>query len=71
VRDDLRRNRLTVFFRLLLAIPPLVWLAIPPALVSGVLNCLTELLAFLGWFVCLVLGRMLTDRYPSLNVGLD
>jgi hypothetical protein len=180
VDDDLRRNRLTVFFRLLLAIPPFVWvglwgfasvfallaawiaalvggrvpaglhrflasfvryqthvfayvslvadpfpgfsgsaaypvtvtvappaaqgrlgvcfrllLAIPAALISGVLNYLTELLAFFGWFVCLALGRMpegmrnllafsvryhaqtqayeylLTDRYPSLNVGLE
>jgi hypothetical protein len=180
VTDDLRRSRLTVFFRLLLAIPPLIWaalwgflsvfaliaawlaalvtgrvptglhgflaafvryqthvfayvslvadpfpgfsgsaaypvtveiappgeqgrlgvffrflLAIPAALISGVLNYLTEILAFFGWFVCLVLGRMpegmrnllafsvryhaqtqayeylLTDRYPSLNVGLE
>jgi hypothetical protein len=81
------QGRLGVFFRLLLAIPA--------ALISGVLNYLTELLAFFGWFVCLVLGRMpegmrnllafsvryhaqtqgyeylLTDRYPSLNVGLE
>jgi len=180
VADDLRRNRLTVFFRLLLAIPPLVWvglwglaaffvliaawfaalvtrrvpaglhrflaafvryqthvfaylslvadpfpgfsgsapypvtvtidppveqgrlgvffrllLAIPAALISGVLNYLTELLAFFAWFVCLAIGRMpegmrnllafsvryhaqtqayeylLTERYPSLNVGLE
>jgi len=28
VRDDLRRSRLTVFFRLILAIPHLVWLAV-------------------------------------------
>src|SRR5690606_24946810 len=28
VADDLRRNRLTVFFRLLLALPHLVWLAL-------------------------------------------
>jgi Domain of unknown function (DUF4389) len=28
VRDDLRRNRLTVFFRLLLAIPHLIWITL-------------------------------------------
>jgi hypothetical protein len=40
VDDDLRRSRLTVFFRLLLAIPHLVWLALwtVPALVAGILN---------------------------------
>ncbi len=143
VTDDLRRNRLTVFFRLLLAIPPFVWmlvwsipvvfaliaawfaalvtgrvpaglhrflasflryqvhvyayatlvadpfpgfsgsayypvtvtveppveqgragvffrllLALPAAIVSGVLNYLTEVVAFFAWFVCLALGRM-------------
>jgi hypothetical protein len=81
-----RQNRLTVFFRILLALPAL--------LLSGVLNYLTELVAFFAWFVCLALGRMpegmrnllafsvryhaqttgyvylLTERYPSLNVGL-
>ena len=81
-----RQNRLTVFFRILLAIPAL--------LLSGVMNYLTELLALFAWFVCLALGRMpegmrnllafsvryhaqttayvylLTERYPSLNVGL-
>jgi hypothetical protein len=40
VEDDLRRSRLTVFFRLLLAIPHLVWLALWTvlAIVAGVLN---------------------------------
>lgn len=81
-----RQNRLLVFFRVLIALPAL--------LLSGVLNYLTELLAFFAWFVCLALGRMpegmrnllafsvryhaqtqgyvflLTERYPSLNVGL-
>jgi hypothetical protein len=27
VEDDLKRNRLTVFFRLLLAIPQLIWIS--------------------------------------------
>jgi Domain of unknown function (DUF4389) len=81
------QGRLGVFFRLLLALPA--------AIVSGVLNYLTEVVAFFAWFVCLALGRMpegmrnllafsvryhaqtqayeylLTDRYPSLNVGLE
>jgi Domain of unknown function (DUF4389) len=80
------QGRLGVFFRLLLSLPAI--------LISGVLNYLTELLAFFAWFICLVLGRMpegmrnllafsvryhaqtqayqylLTDRYPSLNVGV-
>src|SRR5919198_470369 len=40
VTDDLRRSRLTVFFRLLLAIPHLVWLALLgiAALVVAFLN---------------------------------
>jgi hypothetical protein len=81
------QSRLTVFFRVILAIPAL--------LVSGVMNYLVEILAFFAWFVCLALGRMpegmrnllaftiryhaqtyayiylVTDRYPSLNVGLS
>jgi hypothetical protein len=46
VDDDLRRSRLTVFFRLLLAIPHLVWLAAwtVAALVAGVLNWFAVLL---------------------------
>ena len=81
------QGRLTVFFRLLLAIPA--------AFISSALNSLTEVLVFFAWFVCLALGRMpegmrnllafsvryhaqtqayetlLTGRYPSLNVGLE
>ena len=80
------QNRLTVFFRLLLAIPAIV--------ISGVMNYLIEILAFFAWFVCLALGRMpegmrnllaftiryhaqtqaytslLTAQHPSFNVGL-
>lgn len=49
VDDDLRRSRLTVFFRLLLAIPHLVWLAVWTvlALVAGILN----------WFAVLITAR--------------
>jgi hypothetical protein len=50
VSDDFRRSRLTVFFRLLLALPHFVWL---------VLWGLVALLAGIaGWFSALVLGRL-------------
>ena len=47
--DDLRRSRLTVFFRLLLALPHIVWLALwtVAALVAAVVQ----------WFVAVVRGR--------------
>lgn len=77
-----KQSRLTVFFRILLAIPAL--------LLSYVFRAVNQLVAFLGWFYCLVTGRMhrgmrdmsawmlryelqtyaylmlLTGRYPSL-----
>lgn len=48
--DDLRRSRLTVFFRLLLALPLIVWLVLwtVAAIVVG----------FVGWLVTLVLARL-------------
>jgi hypothetical protein len=49
VNDDLRRNRLTVFFRLLLAIPHLIWLVL-----WGIVAILA---AVLNWFATLVTGR--------------
>jgi Domain of unknown function (DUF4389) len=49
VEDDLRRNRLTVFFRLLLAIPHFVWF---------MLWGIVALLALIAnWFATLVRGR--------------
>jgi hypothetical protein len=49
VTDDLRRNRLTVFFRLILAIPHIVWLY------------LWSIVAFfaivVNWFATLITGR--------------
>jgi hypothetical protein len=47
--DDLRRSRLSVFFRLLLAVPHLVWLLLwtIPALLAGIAN----------WLFTLVMGR--------------
>jgi hypothetical protein len=50
VDDDLRRNRLTVFFRLLLAIPQVIWL--------GIWGIVVELTLILAWFVALVMGRL-------------
>lgn len=77
------QSRLTVFFRLLLAIPA--------ALLAYVFRIVNTLVAFFGWFYCLVMGRMhegmrdlsawmfafemqtycyvflLTGRYPSFS----
>ena len=49
VRDDLLRSRLTVFFRLLLAIPHLIWLSLwgTVALVAVLVN----------WFATLIAGQ--------------
>jgi hypothetical protein len=79
------QNRLTIFFRLLLAIPAF--------LLAYVFRMLMGVLAFIGWFYALATGRMsegienlgnfalryeaqtlgysllLTDRYPSLGGG--
>jgi hypothetical protein len=81
------QNRLTVFFRLILAIPAFV--------VTYILSQLNQLLAIFSWFVALILGRvpeglrnfaalairietqtygyvlLLTGRYPSFNVGVE
>jgi Domain of unknown function (DUF4389) len=81
-----RQNRLTVFFRWILAVPAL--------LLAYVLGYLNQLLAVFSWFIALVLGRvpeglrnfaalairietqtyaylmLLTGRYPSFNVGV-
>jgi hypothetical protein len=81
------QNRLTVFFRVILAIPALF--------VTNILSHLSELLAIFSWFIALVTGRvpeglrnfaalalrfetqtyayvlLLTGRYPSLNVGIE
>ncbi len=50
VTDDLRRNRLTVFFRLLLAIPQLIWM-----LIWAVITFLAWIVA---WFAALFMGRV-------------
>jgi hypothetical protein len=48
--DDLQRSRLTVFFRFLLALPHLVWL--------GLWGIAAVLVAFGGWLVALLTGRV-------------
>jgi hypothetical protein len=50
VSDDLRRSRLTVFFRLLLALPHFVWLLL--------WSFLMVFVAIAAWVVGLVLGRL-------------
>jgi uncharacterized protein DUF4389 len=49
VTDDLQRNRLTVFFRLILAIPHVIWL-----LLWGIV---AMLVAIVNWFATLVKGE--------------
>jgi hypothetical protein len=60
VTDDLKRSRLTVFFRLLLAIPHLVWLMIWGIAASIVI--------VLSWFAALFAGRV-PDGLHSFNAG--
>ena len=50
VTDDLKRSRLGVLFRWLLAIPAWIF--------AGVLGYALTLLAFGGWFVAIILGRL-------------
>lgn len=50
VDDDLRRNRLTVFFRLLLVIPHLIWLVL--------WTLVAFLAAFVGWIAAIFMGRL-------------
>jgi hypothetical protein len=50
VTDDLRRSRLTVFFRLLLAIPHLI--------VLYLLGIVLEFLLFVAWIIAVILGRL-------------
>jgi len=83
IEAALPQSRLTVFFRLLLAVPALV--------LSYVFRIVNNVVAFFGWFYCLIFGRMnrgmrdlsawmlryevqtyayvllLTGRYPSLG----
>lgn len=57
--DDLRRSRLTVFFRLLLAIPHFIWLLLWSVAVAVV--------AVIGWVVALLLGRLPAGLHRFLS----
>lgn len=59
VTDALRRSRLTVFFRLLLAIPHLVWLTLWSALAAPAVLA--------GWLAALVTGRLPTPLHRFLT----
>jgi len=50
VTDDLKRNRLTVFFRLLLAIPQSIWLTI--------WGIVVQIAVIVAWFAALFTGRV-------------
>ena len=50
IRDNLRRSRLTVFFRLLLAIPHFIW--------WGLWTVGVFFVAIVGWLIALVTGRL-------------
>jgi Domain of unknown function (DUF4389) len=65
VDDDLRRSRLTVFFRLLLAFPHLVWLVLWTVAVIAV--------TIVNWFITLVAGRSpeAFHRFVSAFVRYD
>ena len=50
VDDDLRRNRVTVFFRLLLAIPQLIWLYF--------FGIVAAFAVFFAWIIAVFTGRL-------------
>jgi Domain of unknown function (DUF4389) len=50
VDDDLKRNRLTVFFRLLLAIPQAIWL--------GIWGIFVYIAMLIAWVAALFMGRV-------------
>jgi hypothetical protein len=55
LEDDGRRSRLTVFFRLLLAIPHLIW--------ASLWGYAVYVAVFIGWFCALVIGRLPTPLH--------
>jgi len=58
VDDDLRRSRLTVFFRLLLAIPQEIWL--------GIWGIAVYVVVIVAWFAALFVGRVPTGMHSFL-----
>ena len=59
IRDDLARSRVTVFFRILLAIPHLIWISL--------WSILAVLAAIANWFATLVMGRPPEALYRFLS----
>ncbi|MGH3071568.1 MAG: DUF4389 domain-containing protein [Gaiellaceae bacterium] len=59
VTDDLHRSRLTVFFRLLLAIPHFIWLLL--------WTVATLFAAIAGWVAALVIGRLPAGLHRFLS----
>ena len=53
VRDDLERSRLSVFFRLLLVIPHLIWL--------GLWGAVASVAVVVNWFATLFAGSRRRD----------
>jgi Domain of unknown function (DUF4389) len=62
VNDDLRRNRLTVFFRLILAIPHIIWFVL-----WGIVALLA---AIANWFATLVKGESPEGLHKFLSTYL-
>lgn len=60
--DDLRRSRLTVFFRLLLLIPHYVWLAL--------WSIAAAIAGLVGWFAALFTGRLPAALHRFLSAFL-
>jgi hypothetical protein len=56
VEDDFRRNRLTVFFRLLLAIPLFIW--------SALWTIAILVVTVINWFAALITGRPVAGLHP-------
>lgn len=59
IEDDLRRNRLTVFFRLVLAIPHFFWITLWTIAVV--------VAAIVNWFVTLIVGRPAAGLHRFLS----
>jgi hypothetical protein len=62
VTDDLHRSRLTVFFRLLLAIPQLIWLVL--------WTIAAEIVLVIAWFAALFMGRLPEGLHNFLTAFL-
>jgi hypothetical protein len=56
--DDLRRSRLTVFFRMLLALPHYIWV--------GLYGIVVMFVVLAAWFVGLVRGRIPTGMHEFI-----